>query len=222
MKLSTNTPATPLTAAREPDESLPNSERRSFLGGLVAMSAALPLGLIACTVEENAEQTDVEAGEGGADEGGAAGGGGLEQPDGPEKQGAAESFGAALSLDAEFVDFDALLATPEAYAGRTIQTEGIVRQVCQKRGCWMELRSPLETASAGVTVRFLDYGFFVPLDSRGALVRVEGIASVTVLSAEEVEELVAEGYSVGEVREDGTSVVLGFIASGVQMWNRNL
>ena len=84
----------------------------------------------------------------------------------------------------------------------------------------MELRSEDDPSGEGVTVKFLDYGFFVPLDSRGAFVRVEGIPAVETLSAEEVEELLAEGYDPGVVREDGTATLIRFLASGVMMWNR--
>jgi hypothetical protein len=72
-----------------------------------------------------------------------------------------------------------------------------------------------------MNVRFLDYGFFVPLDSRGAVVQIEGKAAIRVLSAEEVEHLVAEGYDPGIVEEDGTATVVSFLATGVEMWNRD-
>ena len=60
----------------------------------------------------------------------------------------------------------------------------------------------------------------MPLDSRGALVRVEGTPSVETLSAAQVQELLAEGYDPGVVREDGTAIIIRFLASGVMMWNR--
>ena len=85
----------------------------------------------------------------------------------------------------------------------------------------MELRSLRDPASENVTARFLNYGFFVPLDSRGAVIRMEGVAAVTTLSAEEVEELIAEGYDPGIIEEDGTATVVSFTASGVMMWNRS-
>ena len=144
-----------------------------------------------------------------------------ELPEDAIKRGDAELFGATLSTDAEFVTFDDLTAEPEAYAGRNIQTEGIVRRVCSKRGCWMEVRSLMDTASENVTSRFLDYGFFVPLDARGAIVRFEGTAAVQTLTAEEVEQLIAEGYDPGVVDEDGTATLINFTSSGVEMWNRN-
>ncbi len=125
-----------------------------------------------------------------------------------------------LADDVQFVPFDELLADPETYANQRLQTEATIRGVCQRRGCWMELRSEENPSGENINVKFLDYGFFVPLDSRGAFVRVEGIPAVQVLSAEEVEELLAEGYDPGVVREDGTATLVRFIASGVMMWNR--
>ncbi len=148
----------------------------------------------------------------------------VQEADLPEdaiKRGDAELFGAPLTTDAEFVSFDDLIAAPEAYAERNIQTEGIVRRVCSKRGCWMEVRSLMDTASENVTSRFLDYGFFVPLDSRGAIVRFEGTAVVETLTAEQVQQYIAEGYDPGVVDEDGTATLIHFTSSGVEMWNRN-
>ena len=84
----------------------------------------------------------------------------------------------------------------------------------------MEIRSFDNPSSENMNIRVVDYSFFVPLDSRGALVRVEGTPSVRRLSAAEVQELIAEGYDPGVVREDGTAIVLRFMASGVMMWNR--
>ena len=84
----------------------------------------------------------------------------------------------------------------------------------------MELRETTDPAGETINVRFLDYGFFVPLDARGALVRIEGTPAVQILSAEEVQELLAEGYDPGIVREDGTAILIRFTASGVMMWNR--
>jgi hypothetical protein len=85
----------------------------------------------------------------------------------------------------------------------------------------MEVRSLTNPASENINVRFVDYGFFVPLDSRGAIVQIEGTAAVRTMSAEEVEHLVAEGYDPGIIEDDGTATVVSFMATGVEMWNRD-
>lgn len=137
------------------------------------------------------------------------------------KEGRPELYGEPLSRGVELVELDDLIANPGGYAGITMQTEGIVRANCQKRGCWMEVRSMNDAASPGVTVRFLNYGFFIPLDSRGTIVRVEGTIEIDELTEEEVDDLISEGHDPGIVQPDGTARVVTFTASGVEMWNRD-
>ena len=44
------------------------------------------------------------------------------------------------------------------------------------------MRSLRDATSEDMTVRFMDYGFFVPLDSRGTVVLIEGTAAVEITS----------------------------------------
>jgi hypothetical protein len=118
------------------------------------------------------------------------------------------------------VPFSLVLATPEAYAKKIIGTSGSVRAACEKRGCWMEIRDPDDRASAGLTVRFKNYGFFVPLNSRGADVRIQGVVSIQKLSAGQVKEMEAEGGTVANKQPDGTATAIEFTASGVEMRGR--
>lgn len=139
----------------------------------------------------------------------------------PEKEShGTELFGSALTRDVELVDFDTLIADPDAFVDETIQTSGVVRANCNKRGCWMEVRSPDDAGSPGLTVRFVDYSFFIPLDSRGASVKVQGETSVQILDPDEVADLVSEGYDSGVALPDGSAKVLTFVATGVEMTGR--
>lgn len=54
---------------------------------------------------------------------------------------------------------------------------GEIKEVCAKKGCWMTIDLP-----NGQTMRvtFKDYGFFVPLNSQGYPVIIEGVASKKV------------------------------------------
>jgi hypothetical protein len=85
----------------------------------------------------------------------------------------------------------------------------------------MEVRSMNDAASPGITVRFVNYVFFIPLDSRGTIVRVQGTIAIDDLTVEEVDDLISEGHDPGIVNADGTAQVVTFTASGVEMWNRN-
>jgi hypothetical protein len=67
-----------------------------------------------------------------------------------------------------------------------------------------------------VRVTFKDYGFFVPLDSKGAKVRAEGIAEVKTLSKKEADHLEEEGAKLLR-NEDGTAREVSFVASGVEL-----
>ncbi len=131
-----------------------------------------------------------------------------------------ELFGAALDPAVESVAFNLVLATPDAYAKKTIATSGSVRAACEKRGCWMEIRDPGDRASTGLTVRFKNYGFFVPLNSRGADVRIQGVVKVQKMTAAQVKEMEAEGGTVANKQPDGSATAIEFTATGVEMRGR--
>ncbi len=121
----------------------------------------------------------------------------------------------------EYVDFDELVANPSKYVDRAvIETRGVVRASCQVRGCWMEVRSARDAKSTSMTVRFLNYSFFVPLDSRSGDVRFQGKVKVENLTATQVAELESEGYSFGAKNADGSVTTVGFTANGVEMWRK--
>ncbi|CAA0145980.1 DUF4920 domain-containing protein [Tenacibaculum maritimum] len=88
-----------------------------------------------------------------------------------------------LSLGAKITKEKALSST-EAFGkikalqvGDTLHVKlaSTVSEVCSKKGCWMKL--PL-AEGVKMMVRFKDYGFFMPLDSKGKNVIVEGMAFV--------------------------------------------
>jgi len=70
----------------------------------------------------------------------------------------------------------AILETEDSAQVKVIAT---ISDVCQKKGCWMEV--DLDENNQ-MLVRFLDYGFFMPLDAAGTTAIIEGIAKVDTLS----------------------------------------
>jgi hypothetical protein len=137
----------------------------------------------------------------------------------PADQEPFELFGDALG-NREQVAFETLLANPAAYRGKKVITEGVVRQNCQKRGCWMDVRPQEDRAATSLTVRFQDYAFFVPLNSRGARVRMEGVIKITTMTAEEVKHMEDEGADVPGKKADGTAESIELTATGVEMRGR--
>ncbi len=69
-----------------------------------------------------------------------------------------------------------LLETQDSVQVKVITT---ISDVCQKKGCWMEVDLD---GNNQMLVRFLDYGFFMPLDASGSTAIIEGVAKVDTLS----------------------------------------
>jgi hypothetical protein len=80
-----------------------------------------------------------------------------------------------------------LLARPED--GKLVRLEGTIDKVCQAKGCWLELKQGTDS----VHVTFSGYSFFVPKDSMGKTVALEGRVMVKEPKAEDVEHKQAEG-----------------------------
>lgn len=89
------------------------------------------------------------------------------------------SVGEALSAEAMLEKFESL------QVGDTIKAKfaSTIKEVCTKKGCWMKL--PLNNQTEAM-VKFKNYGFFMPLDSKDKEVIVNGIAFVKVTPVEEL------------------------------------
>lgn len=84
----------------------------------------------------------------------------------------------------------------------------------------MDVRPEEDRSGASITVRFKNYKFFVPLNARGARVRMEGVTKVSTLSATEVEHLEEEGATIDNKNADGSVDIVEFTATGVEMRGR--
>lgn len=119
--------------------------------------------------------------------------------------------GAAISPDAKRVAVAKVLENPAGYSKSPVVVEDVIEKNCTNKGCWMVL--------GGMRVTFKDYGFFVPLDSKGMLARAEGVTSVKVLSKQDVDHLESEGAKFKR-NADGTANEVSFVASGVELRSR--
>lgn len=70
-----------------------------------------------------------------------------------------------------------LMKEPGKYAGKRLEIQGVVQDVCRKKGCWMLVKSGKHV----MRVRFAGYKFFVPTNSKGYKVSVYGLAKETVI-----------------------------------------
>lgn len=122
--------------------------------------------------------------------------------------------GAAISKDTKTVPLADVLAKPEAWTMAPVVVEGVVSTVCQNKGCWMEIAP--ESGKPGMRVTFLDYGFFVPKNSKGYMAILEGKVEIKKLPKDHVDHLEDEGASI-ERQPDGSAIETSFIAAGVEL-----
>ena len=95
-----------------------------------------------------------------------------------------------------------------------VKLTGDVEAVCQKKGCWMNLKN---ANGEKLRVTFKDYKFFVPKDCAGKTAVVEGVASVEETSVAELQEFAKDA---GKSKEEIAAIKapkkeLVFEASGV-------
>ncbi len=88
-----------------------------------------------------------------------------------------------------------------------------VKEVCQKKGCWMKLDLGGEEAM----VRFKDYGFFMPKDIAGQEIIVAGKAYVEEMSVEDQQHYAEDGGKTPEEIAEITEpkITYAFEANGV-------
>src|SRR5690606_19146450 len=115
---------------------------------------------------------------------------------------------------------DAAVPAPELYAmmdGKeqlNVKLVGKIEECCQKKGCWMKI-----DMGEGKTMRvsFKDYAFFVPMNSAGKEVIMDGVATMEETSVEALRHFAEDA---GKSKEEIEAITapkreLVFEASGV-------
>ena len=99
--------------------------------------------------------------------------------------GSPKKYGKPVTLK-ETTKVSEILANPEKYDGKNVRVEGVVVDVCKKRGCWIRVGSDKEFESIQFKV---DGGVIVfPLDAKGKTAVAEGVVEVTTMTKEELIE----------------------------------
>jgi uncharacterized protein DUF4920 len=123
------------------------------------------------------------------------------------------NFGAEITPDGAVstVELKDMIAANDSVE---VKLTGEVVDVCQKKGCWMDM----DMGDGQVlTVRFKDYGFFVPKDCAGKEAIIEGKAKLVVYSVDEQKHYAEDA---GESEEEIAKIaepkeVYEFTADGV-------
>lgn len=96
-----------------------------------------------------------------------------------------KTFGAGVKL-AETTAIDAILGDPMAFHGKTVRVEGMITDVCPKRGCWFEMAGN----GPGQKLRFkvTDGEMVFPADAKGQIAVAEGVVTAKELTLEETKQ----------------------------------
>ena len=86
-----------------------------------------------------------------------------------------DKYGTGVTLESGTPLAD-VIATPSAFAGKTVRVEGVVTAVCQHMGCWMTL-APAGAAKDAATLRLkVDDGVIVfPVSAKGRTAVAQGV-----------------------------------------------
>jgi len=123
--------------------------------------------------------------------------------------------GAAIGKS-DKVSLNAVLKDPSKFSGKSVLVEGVVVRSCKMEGCWAEVAENKDSKS--VRVKMKDHSFFIPLQSAGAIARVEGTVQVKTLTKEMVEHMIKEdGAKFENVNADGTVTEVSFEATGIEL-----
>ena len=95
-----------------------------------------------------------------------------------------------------------------------VQFKSKIKEVCKKKGCWMQMNLSDEKQSF---VKFKDYAFFVPLNADNYDAILNGIAFVNIVSVSELKHYAKDG---GKSQEEINKITkpettYSFMADGV-------
>lgn len=126
-----------------------------------------------------------------------------------------QNFGAEITEEGAMPIGD-LLASMEGKDSLNVKVIGTIDEVCQKKGCWMDVAMDDEGENF-LFVKFKDYEFFVPKDAAGQEVVMEGVAYLDTTSIEELRHYAQDAGEPDSIINAITEPEIGynFMASGV-------
>lgn len=98
----------------------------------------------------------------------------------PELEAAGDAYGEPLTLS-EVTPVAAILESPADWVGERVLIEGEVQEVCEKKGCWMDITHP----EGLIQVKVADDVIVFPLTARGKTALVEGTVEALEQTAEQ-------------------------------------
>jgi len=124
-------------------------------------------------------------------------------------------FGDSISLEGA-TDVSELPSLMEGKQIAEFKLSGTIQECCQKKGCWMKLDMG---KGQMLRVGFKDYAFFMPLESTGSKIIMQGMATYDTTTVEALRHYAEDaGKSKDEIAAiTEPEVELVFEASGVRL-----
>lgn len=95
----------------------------------------------------------------------------------------AKTYGKGVNAG-ESTAISAILDSPDAYLGKTVKIEGLIVEVCAKRGCWIYVAG--DRPNEKIQVKVTDGEIVFPMSATGRIGIVEGIIEEVKLSREQL------------------------------------
>ena len=126
-----------------------------------------------------------------------------------------QTFGDQITSESTMAYHD-LLKVLDGKDSVQAKVEGLIDNVCQVKGCWMNVVDK-NGDEESLFVKFKDYGFFVPKDAAGKDVIIEGVAYRDITPVEELrhyaEDAGKSDDEIAKITEPKEEV--RFVAKGV-------
>lgn len=95
----------------------------------------------------------------------------------------AKTYGKGVSLETTTL-VSAILENPDEYLGKTVKIEGLIIEVCAKRGCWVYVAG--DKADEKIQVKVTDGEIVFPMSATGRNGAVEGVVEEVKMTKEQL------------------------------------
>jgi hypothetical protein len=131
--------------------------------------------------------------------------------------GDSNTFGAGVTNKENPVAFADVVKQLDTQDSVNVVVKAKVEEVCQAKGCWMNLVDNQGATDEQLFVKFKDYAFFVPKDIAGREVLIEGVAYKEETSIDELRHYAEDAKKSAEEIAAITEPVIEkkFMATGV-------
>ncbi len=126
------------------------------------------------------------------------------------------SFGDSITADGAISKESLFSKYQSLHEGDTLEVKfaSKIIDVCQKKGCWMNVDLDKDEKAF---VKFKDYGFFMPLNSKGEDIIVNGKAFLSIESVEDQKHYAKDAGKSKQAIDSITTPIktYSFLANGV-------